>query len=84
GMGKGFTIFLGAAEIAGSLGFIAGVLPQLAALGLILIMLGVIQKKVFEWHTGFWGGYGWNYELMIIVMCIMLIVTDGGRYILFR
>ncbi|MFZ0701325.1 MAG: DoxX family protein, partial [Candidatus Acidiferrales bacterium] len=52
GMSRGFTIFLGAAEIAGSLGVIAGVLPQLAALGLILIMLGVIQKKVFEWHTG--------------------------------
>lgn len=84
GMSKGFTIFLGTAEIAGSLGVIAGVLPQLAALGLILIMLGVIQKKVFEWHTGFWGGHGWNYELMIIVMCIMVIVTDGGRYILVR
>jgi putative oxidoreductase len=86
GMSKGFTVFLGAAEIAGSLGVIFGVLPQLAALGLILIMLGVIQNKVFEWHTGFWGkdGHGWDYELMIIVMCIVIIVTDGGRYILVK
>lgn len=86
GMSKGFTVFLGAAEIAGSLGVIFGVLPQLAALGLILIMLGVVQKKVFEWHTGFGGkdGRGWDYELMIIVMCIVIIVTDGGRYILVR
>ncbi len=86
GMSKGFTIFLGAAETAGGLGVIAGVLPQAAALGLILIMLGVIQKKVFEWHTGFWGkgGHGWDYELMIIVMCIMIVVTDGGRYILLQ
>ncbi|MGB6875075.1 MAG: DoxX family protein [Candidatus Acidiferrales bacterium] len=86
GMSKGFTVFLGAAEIAGSLGVIFGVLPQLAALGLILLMLGAIQKKIFVWHTGFWGkdGYGWHYDLMMIVMSIVIIVTDGGRYILVR
>ena len=53
GMGKGFTIFLGAAELAGGLGVAFGVLTQLAALGLILIMLGAIQRKIFVWHTGF-------------------------------
>ncbi len=48
GLSKGPTIFLGAAEVAGSLGVIFGVLTQLAALGLILIMLGAIQKKTFR------------------------------------
>jgi putative oxidoreductase len=42
GMSKGFTMFLGAAEVAGSLGVIFGVLTQLAAAGLILLMLGAI------------------------------------------
>jgi putative oxidoreductase len=55
GMSKRLTIFLGAAEVAGSLGVIFGVLTQLAALGLILIMLGAIQKKIFVWHTGILG-----------------------------
>jgi len=55
GMSKGFTIFLGAAEVAGSLAVIFGVLTQLAAAGLILLMLGAIQKKIFVWRTGFWG-----------------------------
>jgi putative oxidoreductase len=50
-MSKGFTIFLGSAEVAGSLGVIFGVLTQLAAAGLILIMLGAILKKIFVWHT---------------------------------
>ena len=60
GMSKGFTLFLGATEVAGSLGVIFGVLTQLAAIALILLMLGAIQKKIFVWHTGFWGkqGYG--------------------------
>src|SRR5256714_15465352 len=38
GMSKGFTIFLGAAEVAGSLGVIFGVLTQLAAAGVVFLM----------------------------------------------
>ena len=60
GLSKGFTTFLGAAELAGSLGVMFGVLAQLAAVGLILIMLGAIQKKMFVWRTGFWGSSGTN------------------------
>jgi putative oxidoreductase len=81
GMSKGFTIFLGAAEFAGALGVIAGVLAQLAAIGLILVMLGAIQKKIFVWHTAFWGKSGtngWSYELMMVVMNLVIITTGGG------
>ena len=85
GMSKGFTVFLGAAELAGSLGVIFGVLTQLAAAGLILLMLGAIQKKIFVWHTGFWGknNQGWHYDLMLVVMSLVIIFTDGGRYVLY-
>ena len=55
GMSKGFTIFLGIAEVAGALGVAFGVLTQLAAFGLIAFMLGAISKKIFSWHIGFWG-----------------------------
>jgi len=86
GMSKGFTVFLGAAELAGSLGIIFGVFPQLAAIGLILIMLGSIYKKIFAWHTGFWGdkASGWHYDLMLAIMCLVVLFTDGGRYVLIR
>ncbi len=86
GVSKGFTIFLGAAEVAGSLGVMFGVLTQLAACGLILIMLGAIQKKIFVWHTGFWGekGYGWHYDLMFVVMNLVIIFTGGGHWGLLR
>src|SRR5207249_9777511 len=81
-MSKGFTIFLGAAEIAGSLGVIFGVLAQLAAAGLILIILGAIQKKIFAWHTGFWGKSGtngWSYDMMLLVMNLIIVTTGGGN-----
>jgi putative oxidoreductase len=86
GMSKPFTIFLGAAEVAGGLGVAFGVLTQLAAIGLILIMFGAIEKKLFEWHTGFWGekGSGWHYDLMIVLMNSVIACTNGGAYVLMR
>ncbi len=85
GMSKGFTIFLGAAEFAGGLGVVFGVFPQLAAIGLILLMLGAIQKKIFVWHTGFWGKSGttgWSYDTMIVLMNLVIVTTGGGRLVL--
>ena len=62
GMSKSVTIFLGAAELAGGFGVISGVLAQLAAMGLILVMLGAMQKKIFTWHTRKSGTNGWSYR----------------------
>jgi putative oxidoreductase len=86
GMSKGFTIFLGSAEIAGGLGIAFGVLTQLAAIGLTLVMLGAIQKKIFVWHTGFFGenASGWHYDLIFVVMNLVILFTDGGNYVLLR
>jgi putative oxidoreductase len=81
-MSKSFTIFLGAAELAGGLGVISGALAQLAAIGLILVMLGAMQKKIFAWHTGFWGKSGtdgWSYETMLVVMNLVISATGGGN-----
>ena len=86
GMSKPFTIFLGIAEVAGGLGVAFGVLTQLAAFGLILIMFGAIQKKIFAWHTGFWGdkASGWHYDLMFVLMNLVIAFTNGGAYVLMR
>ena len=86
GMSKGFTIFLGIAELAGALGVAAGVLTQLAAFGLTLIMIGAIYKKIFAWHIGFWGekSSGWHYDLMLVVMNLVIATTDGGAYVLLQ
>jgi putative oxidoreductase len=87
GTSKSFTIFLGVAEFAGGLGVVSGVLAQLAAIGLILIMLGAIQKKIFVWHTGFWGKSdttGWSYDAMLVVMNLVIVTTGGGNLSLTR
>jgi putative oxidoreductase len=86
GMSKSFTLFLAVAELAGGAGLILGVLQQLAAIGLILIMLGAIQKKAMVWKTGFWGknGLGWSYELTLISTLLVILFTDGGSFVLVR
>jgi putative oxidoreductase len=87
GMSKGVTIFLGAAELAGGLGIIFGVLAQLAAIGLILIMLGAISKKIFVWRTGFWGKSGtngWSYDTMLVAMNLVIVTTGGGNFSLMK
>ena len=84
GKSKNFTIFLGTAEVLGGAGVVLGIWSQLAALGLILVSMGAIYEKIFVWHTGFWGEktYGWHYDVMFIVMNLVIVLTNGGVYVL--
>ena len=78
------TVALGAAEVLASVALVSGVLIQIGALGLILLGLGAIGKKVFTWKTGFWGkdGYGWHYDLMLLAMDLVIATTAGGNLVL--
>jgi len=53
-------------------------------MGLIVVSCGALEKKIFAWHTGFWGGksYGWHYDMLFLVMNLLIVFTDGGRYTL--
>jgi putative oxidoreductase len=86
GLSETFTRFLGVAEILGALAVVFGVLVQPAAAGLILILLGAIQKKIFVWHTGFWGekNSGWHYDLTFVLICLVTICSGGGRLVFWK
>ena len=77
-----FTIFLGAAEMAGAIALVAGFMAQWAALGLIAVMLGAIYMKAVKWKTGFWGekSMGWHYEVLLIAMNLVIVTMGAGRY----
>jgi putative oxidoreductase len=54
---------------------------QLAALGLILVMLGAIGKKILTRPREFWGKdrtNGWGYDTMLIVMNLVIVAIGGG------
>jgi putative oxidoreductase len=82
GVAPWFARFLGLAEVAGGLAIGIGVWPQLAAIGLSLIMLGAIQKKIMVWKTGFWGekSMGWHYDLLLLGINLVILTTGGGRF----
>jgi len=84
GLSVGLTMLIGWAEVLGSLGIMFGVLIQLAALGLILIMFGAIYMKAVKWKTGFWGekSSGWHYDLIFVITNLVILLTDGGRFTL--
>ena len=81
------------AKAAGvALGFLGvllmfGVLAPLEALGLILIMLGAISKKIFVWRSGFRGKSGtngWSFDTMLVVMNLVILTTGGGNLSLMK
>ena len=86
GISTGFAILLGWAEALGGLGLVFGVLTQFAALGFIIILLGAMQKKIFAWHTGFYGEntYGWDYESLLVLMNLAIVATNGGAFTLLK
>jgi len=84
GLGTTATVVLGGAEVLASAGLVTGILIQPAALGLILIGLGAIQKKAFQWKTGIWGSgtNGWHYDLAFLAMNLVILATAGGGWVL--
>ena len=85
GLSKNAIVVLGILELLGGFAVVIGLLAQLAAIGLVFIMLGALQKKIFVWKTGFWGkdGLGWNYELILVSMLLVVLCTNGGRFVIY-
>ena len=77
-----FMTFIGAAETLGGLALLVGFLTQYAALGIGIIMLGAIYKKIFEWHMPFSSSekMGWEIDLMLLTVCIALMTLGSGLY----
>ena len=75
--------FLSLAEIAGGLALIFGVLTQLAAIGLAVIMLGAIYYKMKVWKKKFSEAGGWEMDLLLLAACLVILFSGGGAINLF-
>lgn len=80
GMSPAFTLVIGLVEVTASVALVLGIFMQIAAILLIGVMLGAIQKKMFVWKTGFWGdeGQGWYYDLLYLACNLVILTTGGG------
>ena len=77
---------LSIAEPAGGLGVIFGFLTQLAALGLVIAMLGALQFLITKVHRKWTGenSAGWEFEFLLLVVALAIAILGGGKYALDR
>src|SRR6266566_2128384 len=77
---------LSIAEPAGGLGLLVGFLTQLAALGLVIVMLGALQFLITKVHRKFTGdnSAGWEFEFMLLIVALALAILGGGKFALDR
>jgi putative oxidoreductase len=71
------------AEFFGGLGLILGLFSRIAALGILLAMLGAIATVHYryglfmDWH-GSQKGHGFEYHLIVIALALVVIVKGAG------
>lgn len=77
---------LSIAEPAGGLAVLVGFLTQLAALGLVIVLLGALQFLITKVHRKFTeqNSAGWEFEFMLLVVALALAILGGGKYALDR
>jgi len=67
------------AELAGGVGLLLGIWTQLAGLIIMGVMVGSIYFHVFVWNSPYWANKsGWEYDLMILTMAMVIVTTGGG------
>lgn len=72
------------AEAAGSLGLFFGVFTRAAALGIAAVMVGAIvtthlPNGFFMNWFGTQAGEGYEYHLLVLAICAVLVANGGGR-----
>lgn len=70
--------FLSIAELLGGLAVLSGFLIQLAAIGLGIIMIGAAHMKITKWGKKFSGDGGWEFDFILLVACITLLILGAG------
>jgi len=89
GMPSGMvTLFqvLSIVEPLAGLTLLLGLMTRLSALVLGIVMIGAIYMKAAVMGLGFAEaqGTGWEFDLMILAGCFMLLCEGGGKYAMGR
>jgi len=80
GLSTTFTLILGAVEAGAGFLVLIGLWIHIAALALIVVMLGAIYFKIFVWKTGIYGdkNNGWYYDALLLTSAGILLTMGAG------
>jgi putative oxidoreductase len=67
-------------EFLGGLALLAGILTRWAALGLVIIQVGAVALVTAPRGFRFDKGGGYEYNLVLIAMCLALLILGPGRW----
>ena len=69
-------------EPLGAIAVLSGFLMQPATLGLGIIMIGAITLKIKSWKTPFTAQdkTGWEFDFIILAVCVALYFTGAGAF----
>ncbi len=83
---NGMMRLLSICEPLGALAMLLGILTQPAAFGLALVMLGAIYFKITKWNLPFSSSEksAWEFDLLILASCLLLLFTGAGALSLDR
>jgi len=81
GSGEVMAVVAGMSEILGGLGVVLGLLTPLAGAAVVGVMVNAIAVK---WDGGFFAPLGMEFELLLAMVAITLILVGPGRYALDR
>ncbi|OGL37480.1 hypothetical protein A3E49_03405 [Candidatus Saccharibacteria bacterium RIFCSPHIGHO2_12_FULL_49_19] len=71
-------------EMLAGLALIFGVFTQIAALAIMLLMIGTMRLHIFKWKSPYWATKGgWEYDLMLFAMASIIFVFGGGKFEVF-
>lgn len=58
-----------------------GVLPRLGGLAVMAVMSGSMYFHIHKWKSPYWAAKGgWEYDLMIFAMALVVVVLGGGIF----
>ena len=66
-------------EFAGGTLLALGIIGQIAAFALMVLMLGTMRLHIFKWKSPYWAqDGGWEYDLMLFAMASIIAVLGPG------
>ncbi len=82
GLSLGGIKFLGVMEIIAGISVVFGIFAQIGAIIIMVVMLGAMYKKKFEWKIGFYDekDIGWHYDLTWFISAFVILATAGGAF----
>ncbi|MCL5006788.1 MAG: DoxX family protein [Patescibacteria group bacterium] len=80
GMPAGAVSLLGVIEFLSALGVLSGIFMRTAAGLLILVMLGAVYKKIFNWKINFTAmdKTGWEFDLLLLTANLVIFFSGKG------